>query len=129
MSTDTMSMTETEILEQIKRETSENRVFLYMKGTPDMPRCGFSNQVVQILGRGADFRREQVADFIVEEVSLLLADIQQFLHFVVFFLKAAQSFFHGGRGGAFFDGFRASSVFGGLRFLMIAFSFVHAFIH
>jgi len=49
MSTDTLAMSETEILDQIKRETAENRVFLYMKGTPDMPRCGFSNQVVQIL--------------------------------------------------------------------------------
>jgi monothiol glutaredoxin len=61
MSTDTMSMTEAEILEQIQRETSENRVFLYMKGTPDMPRCGFSNQVVQILGIvGADYGARDV---------------------------------------------------------------------
>jgi monothiol glutaredoxin len=46
---DTFTMSDTEILDQIKRETQDNRVFLYMKGTPDMPRCGFSNQVVQIL--------------------------------------------------------------------------------
>lgn len=46
---DTLTMSEEEILDQIKSEVSENRVFLYMKGTPDMPRCGFSNQVVQIL--------------------------------------------------------------------------------
>jgi monothiol glutaredoxin len=46
---DTLTMSEEEILEQIKREVSGNRVFLYMKGTPEMPRCGFSNQVVQIL--------------------------------------------------------------------------------
>lgn len=46
---DTLTMTEEEILEQIKREVSGNRVFLFMKGTPEMPRCGFSNQVVQIL--------------------------------------------------------------------------------
>ena len=26
-----------------------NDVFLFMKGTPDFPQCGFSNQVVQIL--------------------------------------------------------------------------------
>jgi monothiol glutaredoxin len=61
MSTDTMTMSETEILEQIKRETSENRVFLYMKGTPEMPRCGFSNQVVQILGIvGTDYGARDV---------------------------------------------------------------------
>ena len=46
---DMLTMTDEEILDQIKAETSENRVFLYMKGTPEMPRCGFSNQVVQIL--------------------------------------------------------------------------------
>jgi len=46
---DTLTMSDTEILEQIQREVAENRVFLFMKGTPDMPRCGFSNQVVQIL--------------------------------------------------------------------------------
>jgi monothiol glutaredoxin len=61
MSTDTMTMNETEILDQIKKETSENRVFLYMKGTPDMPRCGFSSQVVQILGIvGADYEARDV---------------------------------------------------------------------
>jgi monothiol glutaredoxin len=35
----------TKIDEQVK----QNDVFLYMKGTPDFPQCGFSNQVVQIL--------------------------------------------------------------------------------
>lgn len=49
MSTDTSALTEQEILDQITSEVAGNRVFLYMKGTPDMPRCGFSNQVVQIL--------------------------------------------------------------------------------
>ncbi len=46
---DTLTMSENEILEQIQSEVAGNRVFLYMKGTPEMPRCGFSNQVVQIL--------------------------------------------------------------------------------
>jgi len=46
---DTLTMTEEEILDQIRREVSDNRVFVFMKGTPEMPRCGFSNQVVQIL--------------------------------------------------------------------------------
>jgi monothiol glutaredoxin len=49
MGTDMLTMSDAEILDQIKKETAENRVFLYLKGTPDMPRCGFSNQVVQIL--------------------------------------------------------------------------------
>jgi monothiol glutaredoxin len=47
--TDTITMSEQEILDQIQSEVADNRVFLYMKGTPEMPRCGFSNQVVQIL--------------------------------------------------------------------------------
>jgi monothiol glutaredoxin len=46
---DTTTMTEQEILEAIQSEVAGNKVFLYMKGTPEMPRCGFSNQVVQIL--------------------------------------------------------------------------------
>jgi monothiol glutaredoxin len=46
---DTTTMTEQEILDQITGEVSANKVFLYLKGTPEMPRCGFSNQVVQIL--------------------------------------------------------------------------------
>jgi monothiol glutaredoxin len=53
---DTMTMTDQEILDQIKAEVAENRVFLYMKGVPEMPRCGFSNQVVQILNHlGVDY--------------------------------------------------------------------------
>ncbi|MEC7821181.1 MAG: Grx4 family monothiol glutaredoxin [Candidatus Neomarinimicrobiota bacterium] len=35
--------------EQIKNDIEKNPIILYMKGTKDMPMCGFSNQVVQIL--------------------------------------------------------------------------------
>lgn len=49
MSTDVTNLTDEQILEQITSEVAANRVFLYLKGTPEMPRCGFSNQVVQIL--------------------------------------------------------------------------------
>lgn len=53
---DMTEMTEQEILDGITSEVAENRVFLYMKGTPDQPMCGFSNQVVQILNHlGADY--------------------------------------------------------------------------
>jgi monothiol glutaredoxin len=38
-----------QIREEIKRAISEERVMLFMKGTPDMPRCGFSARVAQIL--------------------------------------------------------------------------------
>jgi monothiol glutaredoxin len=46
---DVSTWTDEQILEQIKKETAESRIFLYMKGTPDMPACGFSMRVVQIL--------------------------------------------------------------------------------
>jgi monothiol glutaredoxin len=67
---ETLTMTEEEILAQIKQETSENKVFLYMKGTPDMPRCGFSNQVVQILNHtGVEYgARDILADPRLREV-------------------------------------------------------------
>lgn len=67
---DTLTMNDTELLEQIKSEVAANRVFLYMKGTPDMPRCGFSNQVVQILNiTGAPFgARDVLADPRIREV-------------------------------------------------------------
>lgn len=38
-----------DIMEEIRKEISENRVMLYMKGTPHAPQCGFSSRVVQIL--------------------------------------------------------------------------------
>lgn len=59
--TDMITMTDEEILGQIRQETSENRVFLYMKGTPDAPRCGFSNQVVMILNHvGAEYEARDI---------------------------------------------------------------------
>ncbi|MFK7161418.1 Grx4 family monothiol glutaredoxin [Marinospirillum sp. MEB164] len=36
-------------LETIKDQISTNPVLLYMKGTPQMPQCGFSSQAVQAL--------------------------------------------------------------------------------
>jgi monothiol glutaredoxin len=37
------------IHDTIEREVKGNDVVLFMKGSPDMPMCGFSGQVVQIL--------------------------------------------------------------------------------
>ncbi len=36
--------------ETIKTAIESNDVMLFMKGTPQFPQCGFSSQVVQILG-------------------------------------------------------------------------------
>ena len=35
--------------QRIDEMVKQNKVFLFMKGTPDFPQCGFSGQVVQIL--------------------------------------------------------------------------------
>ena len=35
--------------EKIKEQISQNRIMLYMKGTPSFPQCGFSKTVVDIL--------------------------------------------------------------------------------
>ena len=37
------------IIEKIKKTNDDNEVVLYMKGTKDLPQCGFSAVVVQIL--------------------------------------------------------------------------------
>jgi len=49
-------MTDEQIRDEIQRAISEERVMLFMKGTPDMPRCGFSARVAQILNAtGVDY--------------------------------------------------------------------------
>lgn len=35
--------------EQIKNLITDNKVVLFMKGTPDFPQCGFSGKVIHIL--------------------------------------------------------------------------------
>jgi monothiol glutaredoxin len=37
------------VQERIQKQVAENRVVLYMKGTPDAPQCGFSAAAVQML--------------------------------------------------------------------------------
>jgi monothiol glutaredoxin len=39
------------IVQMIDEEVKGNDVVLFMKGTPQMPMCGFSGQVAQILGQ------------------------------------------------------------------------------
>jgi monothiol glutaredoxin len=51
-----MIVTEDQIREEITDAIRRNRVMLFMKGTPDMPRCGFSMRTVQCLdAAGADY--------------------------------------------------------------------------
>jgi len=37
-----MIVTDDQIREEITKAITENKVMLFMKGTPDFPRCGFS---------------------------------------------------------------------------------------
>lgn len=38
-----------ETLERIKQQISENPIILYMKGSPNLPQCGFSQRATQCL--------------------------------------------------------------------------------
>ena len=45
-----------ETLEKIKQQIAENKIILYMKGSPKLPQCGFSARAVQALAAcGAEF--------------------------------------------------------------------------
>ncbi|MEK9728154.1 MAG: Grx4 family monothiol glutaredoxin [Candidatus Margulisiibacteriota bacterium] len=49
--------------EEIKTEISKNKIMLYMKGNKDMPMCGFSGQVVQILNQtGVEYETKNVLE-------------------------------------------------------------------
>ena len=52
-----------DISTEIKKEIESNKILLYMKGTPDLPRCGFSNAVIQVLNQlGKPFGSVNVLD-------------------------------------------------------------------
>jgi monothiol glutaredoxin len=40
-----------DIHDTIKEQVAQNRVVLYMKGTPQFPQCGFSSTVAEVLKR------------------------------------------------------------------------------
>lgn len=51
-----MIVTDDQIREEILAAIAEHRVMLFMKGTPEMPGCGFSAQTVRCLHEaGAEF--------------------------------------------------------------------------
>ena len=53
----------TDINQWIDNEVKTNDVVLFMKGTPDMPMCGFSGRAVQILQHaGVPFKGINVLD-------------------------------------------------------------------
>jgi monothiol glutaredoxin len=53
----------TDINALIDENVKNNDVFLFMKGSPDFPQCGFSGQVVQILNYlGVDYQSANVLE-------------------------------------------------------------------
>lgn len=56
-------MSEQDVQDWIRKQVAENDVVLFMKGTKQMPQCGFSMQVAQILGHlGVDYKDINVLD-------------------------------------------------------------------
>ncbi|MGI8724805.1 MAG: Grx4 family monothiol glutaredoxin [Methyloceanibacter sp.] len=56
-------MSEKDVRDWICKQVAENDVVLFMKGTKQMPQCGFSMQVAQILGHlGVDYKDINVLD-------------------------------------------------------------------
>ncbi|CAM9199482.1 unnamed protein product, partial [Chrysoparadoxa australica] len=53
-----------EVHKMIKQQITDNKLMLYMKGTPSQPQCGFSMQVVRILqAQGVDFSSVNVLEY------------------------------------------------------------------
>jgi monothiol glutaredoxin len=51
------------VFDRIQSDIEGNQVFLYMKGTPMFPQCGFSARVVQILSHlGVPFQSANVLE-------------------------------------------------------------------
>ena len=45
-----------DVLDRIKEQVENNKVIIYMKGTPQMPQCGFSSRTAEALKqRGVEF--------------------------------------------------------------------------
>ncbi len=50
-----------DLKEQIINDINENSIMLFMKGTPEMPQCGFSNAVVQVLNHyGVNYKATNI---------------------------------------------------------------------
>jgi monothiol glutaredoxin len=50
-------MSDNPVIDQIKQETTDNDVVLFMKGSPTFPQCGFSAVAVEVLNRlGVPFK-------------------------------------------------------------------------
>ncbi|MCD6015046.1 MAG: glutaredoxin [Solirubrobacterales bacterium] len=70
-----------QLKQQVEKAIAENPVLLFMKGTPDAPRCGFSMRVVGMLEQvGIDYGAIDVLPALqpLREVTAELSDWQTF---------------------------------------------------
>src|SRR5947207_6328805 len=70
-----------ELKQQVEGLLRENQVLLFMKGTPEMPRCGFSLRVVGVLEQlGVEYGAVDVLPILgpLREVTGEIADWQTF---------------------------------------------------
>jgi monothiol glutaredoxin len=70
-----------ELKQKVHEALEQNRVLLFMKGTPDAPRCGFSMRVVGVLEQlGADYGAIDVLPLLdpLREVTGEIADWRTF---------------------------------------------------
>jgi monothiol glutaredoxin len=70
-----------QLKQQLQDAIAQNRVLLLMKGTPEMPRCGFSMRVVQVLeAMGIEYGAIDVLPVLqpLREVTAELSDWQTF---------------------------------------------------
>ena len=52
-----------ELSDKIKQDIKENKIMLYMKGTKNMPMCGFSSTVINILNmHNVEFKSTNVLE-------------------------------------------------------------------
>lgn len=74
-------MADPELKSKIEELIAANPVLLFMKGTPDMPRCGFSMRVVQVLDQvDVDYGAIDVLPVLqpLREVTAEISDWQTF---------------------------------------------------
>lgn len=70
-----------DLKQKVEQAISENPVLLFMKGTPDQPRCGFSMRVVGVLDQlGVEYGAIDVLPALqpLREVTTELSDWQTF---------------------------------------------------
>src|SRR6478735_6892409 len=79
-------MADPELKAKVEELIAGNRVLLFMKGTPEMPRCGFSMRVVQVLDQmNVEYGAIDVLPALqpLREVTAEIADWQTFTQLYV----------------------------------------------